>query len=110
MNYLPEIKSIQAANQFQLKVLLIDSTAILACFLFYAIIAVIWIALSRLDKRGCFNRWKKKKKKSAGEDNPPEVTLHSPTSTAAINNDEGEKRKAAEKKKTRLKSLDTFRG
>jgi len=86
-------------------------TAILACFLFYAIIAVIWIALSRLDKRGCFNRWKKKKKKkSAGEDNPPEVTLHSPTSTAAKVNDEGEKCKAAEKKKTRLKSLDTFRG
>jgi len=75
-------------------------TPILACFLFYTIIAIVWIIGSRLYKKGKFNCFKKAKCEEGSSESGVATAVNIKDNITAPNKE----------KKTRLKSLDTFRG
>lgn len=86
--------------------------ALLACFLFYVVLAFLWIGVRAVLRRGYFDgclcalKFKKRQKKKTsveGNENPGGLAAPSTIVTAA---DEI----APKKKSSRLKSLDTFRG
>lgn len=88
--------------------MLVISPALLACFIFYVIMAVVWYSLENGFKRGLFNgclKWflPRNNKKQVQE-------------MAVLERGGGQQQPAelmdekVKKKNTRLKSLDTFRG
>ena len=87
----------------------INYLALLACFLFFVILAIIWIALEMAYDRGLFNRFLNRLKSCSNK----WINNQDSTSSREDGHLVAEKTANAEnkqKKSSRLKSLDTFRG
>ena len=82
--------------------------ALLACFLFYVVLAFLWIGLKAVLRRGyldgCLYALKIKKRQK-NTTNPGDQNENLGGSTVAAKEEEKKP-----KKSSRLKSLDTFRG
>ncbi|XP_046657308.1 heparan-alpha-glucosaminide N-acetyltransferase-like [Daphnia pulicaria] len=84
---------------------------LLACFLFYVVLAFLWIGVRAVLRRGYFDgclcalKLKKRQKKTSVEGNENPGGLAAPTIVPAVADEI-----APKKKSSRLKSLDTFRG